>query len=127
MNAVTLLWVMGGGAVGALGRYGITVALAQMSQGFPLGTLLVNLGGTFLLGILGAYGEIGLAPSWVRAGIMSGLIGAFTTFSTFQWEVLALIRQHEVGTAFLYVGTSIVFGLVCIGLGFAVGYLWLQR
>lgn len=127
MSGMTLLWVAVGGAIGALGRYTLTLALAQVSQGFPWGTLLVNLAGTFVLGILGVYGEVGLAPSWVRAGIMSGLIGAFTTFSTFQWETLALLRDHEVGMALLYLGSSIVLGLVAIGAGFAVGYLWLDR
>ena len=83
-----------GGAVGALARYGVSAALAAaFGARFPLGTLAVNVAGSFVMGWLFAlFAErMHVAPE-IRLLLMTGLLGAFTTFSTFSVETLALLQ-----------------------------------
>lgn len=111
-----------GGALGALARFWVYNALANFAGRFPLATFLVNVSGSFLMGI--AYVLIieraQMAPEW-RAVITVGFLGAFTTFSTFSMDTLGLLMQGRHGMALAYVLSSLLLCLlgVFLGLGLA--------
>jgi CrcB protein len=91
---VTGLAVAVGGGLGALGRYALEGLIAPRQRGpFPLSTLLVNVSGSLLLGILAGIALTGrLGPSWL-AFLGTGLVGGYTTFSTFTYETVRLIED----------------------------------
>ena len=103
------------GAAGALARYGIGAAVGVRS--FPWATLAINLAGSFLLGVL-LHRPPGHLSEDVRLALGVGLLGAFTTFSTFSNETLALARDGRIGLALLYVSVSIVGGLAAAAAGY---------
>ncbi|HUQ39543.1 MAG TPA: CrcB family protein [Acidimicrobiales bacterium] len=107
------------GALGALARYGIGTAVGVRS--FPWATLVINMAGSFALGfVLGGPG----AARWsshATTAVAVGFLGAFTTFSTFAFEGTALVRDERVGAAALYVGLSVVLGLLAAAAGFVTG------
>lgn len=112
-----LIGVMIGGALGALCRYLSNIliqhALVGTSYaGFPLATLLVNVGGSFLLALL-VYGAPGLSPTW-RAAIGTGFIGSLTTFSTFELESHGLWEQGLISWTTLYVAGNLLFGFAAV-------------
>jgi CrcB protein len=112
------IWVGAGGAVGSLLRYGI--ALWFGTSRFPWGTLIVNLAGSFALGVLMTY-ALGRWPTTITAGLAVGLVGGFTTFSTFAWETLTMTQAGGISRAALYIVVSLAGGLVAALLGFATG------
>lgn len=113
-----------GGAVGALLRYGVGVwSTQQVGTGFPWGTLIVNLLGAFLIGILAALMQRTPWADWLVGLVMVGLLGAFTTFSTFSLEAVTLFREGAVAKAMLYLGVSNVGGVALAALGFWLGSL----
>jgi fluoride exporter len=89
--------------------------------GFPLGTLVVNVLGCSLIGLAGGLAESRqvLGPE-ARSLLMIGVLGAFTTYSTFGYETLALVRDVEVAKAFLNIGLHLALGLAAVWLGGAV-------
>ena len=117
----TLLQVAVGGAIGATARYLTgTVAMRVMGPGFPWGTFTVNVVGSFLMGVL----VVALAESLdnrLAHFYMTGLLGGFTTFSAFSLDALVLYERGAMGTAALYVMSSVVLSLLAIGLGLVVG------
>ena len=114
-TAATLAVIAAGGAAGALARYGIETLWAWQPPGFPWATLVVNLAGCALIGIvLVLLLEVARAPWWVRPLVAVGLIGGFTTFSTFAVEAVQLVDGSALGTAMLYVVVSVVAGLLCV-------------
>ena len=109
------------GALGALTRYGLS-GFVQRYSGFtfPVGTLVVNLLGTFLFGFIWSLVEQRLVISVeTRVVILSGFLGAFTTFSSFMFETSALIGDGQWGYALLNITVQIVLGMVAIFLGLA--------
>ena len=111
------------GALGALTRYGLS-GFVQRYCGFtfPVGTLVVNLLGTFLFGFIWSLVEQRLVISVeTRVVILSGFLGAFTTFSSFMFETSALIGDGQWGYALLNITVQIVLGMVAIFLGLAAG------
>ena len=107
-----------GGAVGALFRYWLSTGIYQLlGRGFPSGTLVVNVLGSAVMGYLWvAFADKFDPNSPVRAGLLVGLLGAFTTFSTFSLETLALVETGETAKAALNVVLSVAFCLVsCLG------------
>ena len=117
---IHLLAVALGGALGALGRYGVNGLLFPvMGERFPLGTLAVNVTGSILMGILYVLiiEKAALAPEW-RNFLMVGFLGAFTTFSTFSLDALALWQNGQLSLALTYVVASVV--LCILGLALAV-------
>jgi len=116
-------WAVGlFGMAGALLRYmtGVWVH-AGWSSPFPLGTFAVNLSGCLALGWLSAWtADRPGMPAWLSTGINTGLIGSFTTFSTFSVETMELFRDGEIWTAGLYVALSVAGGLACAWGGSAV-------
>ena len=107
------------GAAGTLARYGLQgLVQHRTGTGFPSGTLVVNLLGCFLLGGIAEYGltHLALPPEW-RIGITVGFFGAFTTFSTFSWETVQLLRDGEWMRASVYVLASVIGGIVAVVFG----------
>lgn len=118
---VQLLWISLGGAVGTAARYLLSSwVLRSAGPGFPWGTLAVNTIGSFLLGLLMALGANSLSPT-VRLTLTTGVMGGFTTYSTFNYETLRALQDGAWGVAFANLGIT-VFGCLAAGLlGFAAG------
>ncbi|HJV16891.1 MAG TPA: fluoride efflux transporter CrcB [Bacillales bacterium] len=108
------------GVIGALLRYFLGLSIHHIwHQSFPLATLLANLIGCFLLGWITAYlSHLNKLYPYLMAGIGSGLIGSFTTFSTFSVETVKLIQASNWGTAILYVLISFWGGLWAAWMGY---------
>jgi fluoride exporter len=117
-----LLLVAGGGAFGSLARYGIGEwTRTRFGESFPWGTLVVNVAGSLLLGLLLGLALSGKTSRPTRALIGTGFLGAFTTFSTFSAESYALIEGGKLGAAAANVSANLVVGLLAAALGFALG------
>jgi len=114
------LFVFFGGAIGALLRYGLS--FISDSSGFPTGTLYANLIGAFLMGVLGtvAIKYFNNNPL-LKKGITTGFLGALTTFSTFQFELLRFLEQSAYVLMFTYAFLSYVFGLLFCYIGVKLG------
>ncbi len=112
-----------GGAVGAACRQAVVLALTPLvlRTGFPVAVLLINVLGSFLLGLTVALVGRGVWPEAVRVAFGTGVLGAFTTFSTFSVEVDDLLGRGAVGPATLYAGLSVVLGVVAAVLGRHLG------
>jgi CrcB protein len=112
-----------GGFFGSAGRYliGGWVHRALPFAAFPVGTLAVNVVGCFLIGLLGGLVDARqlLGPE-LRVFVMIGVLGGFTTFSTFAYETLALARDAELARALLNVAAQVVSSLVAAWLGYAL-------
>lgn len=123
-----LLFVGIGGFIGALLRYLLSGYIQNMSQrvDFPYGTLVVNVTGCFLIGIFSQLVEMQWdITSEVRLLILVGLLGSFTTYSTFGNETLTLLQDQRLFLAFVNIGTHLFFGLLAVLLGqFAMITLW---
>ena len=107
-----------GGAAGSVLRYLIGGAVQRMSAGgFPVGTMFVNVSGCFLIGILlRQFLNMQLSPE-LRAFLIVGFCGGFTTFSTFSAETVGLIEGGEYGRATGYVGLSVILCLAATFVG----------
>lgn len=106
-----------GGFVGALARWGVGLAAAgTLGTRVPWGTLLVNLAGCLLIGALKPLADRMLTP-WFTLAAITGFLGAFTTFSTFSLDTLALARATGPRAATLYVAVSVLGGLALCALG----------
>lgn len=112
-----------GGAIGSVARYGVGALAAQvLGAAFPFGTLLVNLCGSFLIAAIMHVALAGTAISMeLRIFLTTGIMGGFTTYSSFNYETLALINQRAYGLAGLNVAATVV-GCFLAGLvGLAAG------
>jgi CrcB protein len=114
---MTLLLVLVGGAVGALVRYLADRWLTARLRGpFPWGTFVVNVAGSFVLGVTAA-----AAPDWLVALAGVGFCGALTTFSTFSFETVRLLEVGRPLTAVANVGWSVLVSLAAAALGWWLG------
>lgn len=110
-----------GGALGSMARH--AVYLATPAQRFPLATVVVNLSGCFIAGLLVgllASRRIDLPDQW-RDFVFVGLLGGFTTFSTFGLDTFLLARTQSPGYAAINVGLQVVGGLFAVWLGYRLG------
>lgn len=114
----TVLAVAIGGAAGSVSRYAVSLAMARASAGFPVGTLLVNVAGSLLIGVLLRATADGTVS---RAALTVGFCGGFTTFSAFSVETVALLQQGRTSRALLYVLVSIVLSVLATFAGLALG------
>jgi fluoride exporter len=108
-----------GGALGALSRYGLGIWISgKWNQGFPLHTFFINITGAFFLGFLNTLfiERLTVSTLW-RLGIGVGFLGAYTTFSTFGFEVITLLEGGSLFTAGLYTLLSIIVGFTGVALG----------
>jgi fluoride exporter len=102
------------GAIGTLARYGLQgVVQIKIGSTFPYGTLLINLTGCFLLGLIGqlTLNRVIIPPEW-RMAIAIGFFGGYTTFSSFGWETAKMLEAGEWLWASSYVAASVVLGLL---------------
>lgn len=122
-----LLYIALGGAAGALARYGLGGWVQDRAGfGFPWGTLVVNVLGCLLIGLAMRYLEaVRLAPE-VRALVTVGVLGAFTTFSTFSYETVALIEDGAWGRAAGYALGSLILGIAAVWVGMSASAYVLQ-
>ncbi len=119
---MTWAWVAAGGAAGSVCRFTLGGWVARRAgDGFPWGTLAVNVAGSLLLGILLAALPEAEADPLPRALLAVGFCGGFTTFSTFSYEAVALAGSRAWGAALAYVGASVVASLTAVALGLWVG------
>ena len=117
-----ILLVALGGASGAVLRYGVSgVVYQRWGAAFPVGTLAVNVIGCFAIGVLmGSLDTRWAVTPDTRLFLGVGLLGAFTTFSTFGYETLELMRAGSVGLAALNAGASVVLGVLAVAVGRAL-------
>ena len=116
---VKIMLLATGGAIGTLLRYalsGLTYRLIDST--FPWGTLFVNLSGSFVIGLLWGLVEIESIPSSLRNFIFIGILGGFTTFSTYTLESFSLFRDGEIKLAMSNVLANNVLGIVLVFAGF---------
>ena len=125
MKTQVTIWlcIAGGGAVGALGRYLVGGWIQARSAGeFPTGTFGVNMLGCLCFGLF--YGWFGItATQQLRGFVFTGLLGGFTTFSTFGFETVTLLQRGQQGVAMGYMAASMVSGLAAAWLGLTLGGL----
>jgi len=108
-----------GGFVGAVSRYGLALWIGQRwGRAFPLGTFVLNVSGSFLIGLLMTLmaERFTVNPQW-RLLLVVGFLGAYTTFSTFEYETGALLKDGEWTFAMLNIILSVVAGFVALKLG----------
>lgn len=111
------------GAAGTLARYGLDGWIQyRVGSAFPAGTLTVNLLGCLLLGTIAEFSlnHISVPADW-RIGLTIGLMGGFTTFSTFGWDSLRMLQDGEWTKALLYIGASVVGGILAMMAGMGLG------
>lgn len=123
-----IVLVGAGGLIGAVLRYLISGLVQNLTQSvtFPHGTFVVNITGCFLMGIFShlVESQVGLT-SEMRLFLMVGLLGSFTTYSTFSHETLNLLQDQGMSLALINIGTHIILGLSAVVLGrFAIISLW---
>lgn len=130
---LTYLWIAIGSAIGGVARYAAAAWVAALlpPQPFPWGTVLVNITGSFLIGLFagmsGPGGRVSLSADW-RAFTMVGICGGYTTFSSFSLQTVTLMQDGHWGQAGANVGLSVA---VCLGatyagqtLGTALNHYW---
>lgn len=112
-----------GGAIGAMGRYGVGLAVGIRPGGWPLATFIANVSGGFLMGLLAAL-LLRLGGEGWRLLLGVGVLGGYTTFSSFSLETLLLIDNGRVPVAVAYAFFSVLAALVAIALGMSLGRLF---
>lgn len=107
-----------GGALGAVTRYSLNLLFAKVFAPFPFATFFINVTGSFLIGFLTSlFAEKFTADETLRLFFITGFLGAYTTFSTFELESLELIRGNRLPTAIFYVSASFAVGLIAAATG----------
>lgn len=119
-----LLIVASGGAMGAVARYLVYIATAHaIGAGFPFATVIVNVAGSFAMGVLvEVMALVWSASNEARLFLAVGFLGAFTTFSTFSLDFSVLYKRGDFLPAFTYVAVSVVFSIGALFAG-----LWVAR
>ncbi len=122
-----MLLVALGGAAGSVARYWLALAVLRLTgPGFPWGTVLINILGSFVIGwfsiFSGPHGRMP-SPEATRAFVMAGLCGGFTTFSAFSLQTIDLLRAGQTGRALANVLASVTLCLLATALGIRLGQL----
>lgn len=126
---IGILLVGAGGFVGSIARYAMIRAVAALAGGaaFPYGTLIVNVIGCFVIGLLAQWSAArGVFSDEARLFVFVGILGGFTTFSTFGNETVNLFRGGAGAAAFVNVAAHVVIGLGAVWAGRALG-AWVWR
>ncbi len=115
IHPVSMMLVALGGAVGCMVRFAAINQVSRMNPTqFPLGTLLVNIVGSLLVGaLLAKYGN----EQSARAFLVTGLCGGFTTFSAFSWDSMQLLQRGHYADAAIYIGGSVLLSLAAVAAG----------
>ena len=118
-----LLGLVVAGGAGSLLRYEVELRVRRrLGPAFPYGTLLINISGSFVLGLLTGLAEHHGVRTAVVTVVGTGLIGAYTTFSTFAVDSVGLLQRGRMRAAAVNVSASVVLGLGAAGLGLVVGH-----
>jgi CrcB protein len=117
------LFIALGGALGSVARYVVGASVSnRMGLRFPYGTLIINISACLIIGfsleVLNRHANVNPA---LRYLIPIGFIGAYSTFSTFEWEIFSKLNSGEFWIAIAYVTASLVFGLIAVALGASLG------
>lgn len=123
MSGQIWMAVAAGGAIGAMARHGVSrVSLHWLGPNFPWGTLSANILGSFAMGLIIVWlSSREPASPALRAFLTVGLLGAFTTFSTFSLDVVTLYRDRTVMIAAAYMGASVILAVAGLFFGLFVG------
>ncbi|CAH0344292.1 fluoride efflux transporter CrcB [Bacillus sp. CECT 9360] len=114
-----MIWIIGaGGAIGAAARFLLGGLMKRAKAEFPLGTWVINISGSFLLGILAAFHISNLLSEWLWSFVGIGFCGAYTTFSTFGTETVTLLEEKNYPTAMVYVISSVLIGVLAAAFGY---------
>lgn len=125
MESLTKVLAVGvGGAFGAVARYLLNISpISNLFQSFPFATFFINVSGSFLIGfLLILFTEKFAVNENLRLAVIVGFLGAYTTFSTLEFETFALLRDKQIVTSIIYVSTSFALGLIGVFAG-----VWLAR
>jgi CrcB protein len=112
-----------GGAFGASARYTLDRLIEARSESvFPWATFVINISGCFLIGLISAtLIDRHHLPAWVRIGLVMGVIGGYTTFSTFAQEALDLVDARDLVEGVAYIGGSVLLGILAVYAGRTIG------
>jgi CrcB protein len=119
------LLVAAGGALGSIARYWVGATIgSRMGTRFPYGTFVINLTACLIIGFSLTWfsKRVELSPAW-RYLIPVGFVGAYSTFSTYEWETLSTLRTGAFALAALYAVGSLILGLASVWLGVALAEL----
>jgi CrcB protein len=105
---MALLLIFLGGGVGSVCRYGLAGLINEKTHAFPMGTLIVNVLGCIVIGVLARQFLNMQSDAMARAALMTGFCGGFTTFSTFSYETVGMITGGQYAKAALYLGASVI-------------------
>lgn len=122
-SAVTIpiLTVATGGAIGSLLRYAAVQLIMRLHPDpFPLGTMMVNIVGSFIIGLMMAK-YMQHDSENARLFFITGLLGGFTTFSAFSWDALQMLQRGAFANAAFYIGGSVILSLAAVAAGFQLG------
>jgi CrcB protein len=119
MQAVILVFF--GAGFGGVLRHGVNIAAARLlGTDFPYGTAIINVSGSLIMGLLIGWLSFRVGEGWsqhVRLFLATGVLGGYTTFSTFSLETVLLIERDQIGLAALYVGASVALGVLGLWAG----------
>ncbi len=121
------LWVALGGAIGSVLRYWIAVWALPVSRALPVGTIAINIAGSFVIAFFGTLTLSGgrfPASESARLFVMVGICGGFTTFSSFSLQTLDLLRADAWGRAMANIGLSVILCLASVAAGHALASHW---
>ncbi len=122
MQAIILVFL--GAGLGGVLRHGVNIAAARLlGADFPYGTAIINISGSFIMGLLIGWLTFRAGSGWtphVRLFVATGVLGGYTTFSTFSLETVLLIERNQIGLAALYVGASVALGVLGLWAGLAL-------
>jgi CrcB protein len=118
-----------GGAAGTILRFLVSTSTYHFFQSaiFPWGTLVVNLAGSFIIGLLAGFNEAGVISTNLRIFLFIGMLGGFTTFSAFSLETMNLIRSGEIRYAFINVVAGNFLGILLAFGGFFISRYFTTR
>lgn len=125
-SVIRVLLVAVGGALGSVSRYGLSTASARITERFPLGTLMANVIGCLIIGVLGYFvvERPALDPRQ-RVLLMTGFLGGLTTFSSFGYETMSYVHQSDYARAGLNVAANLVLSLAAVWAGWvAARAIW---
>ncbi|WP_191969995.1 fluoride efflux transporter CrcB [Methylobacterium planeticum] len=116
------LLVFVGAGLGGMARHGIGIAALRLGSSFPYATMGINILGSILMGLFAGWFALRGGPQALRLFIATGILGGFTTFSSYSLEAVLLLERGETGAALAYILGSVVLGLG----GFFVGLLLMR-